>query len=349
MSEKAWDEPGVEQVLDGVFRIPLPLPNDGLRAVNVYAIADGDGLVLIDAGWALDREPASNSNAAWPRSSYKLADIREFLVTHAHRDHYTQAITIRRLFGTQVQIGAGERAIARELASARPTAVRHELSRAARPSRRRRAGRPDPADWPRREHGEHDGLGAARRLAHPGPAGAGIAHARGDRDPGPHPGHVVFHDLAAAALFAGDHVLPRITPSIGLEPGGSDAAAGGLPRLAAPGAARCPDARLLPAHGPVTDSVHARVEELLAHHEQRLTASRGRGRRRARHGLRGRQDPALDPPRTRLDDLDLFNQIAGDRRDPGAPGRLRRPRLADAARPTPTASCTTSAPEPTAG
>ena len=31
--------------------------------------------------------------------------------------------------------------------------------------------------------------------------------------------------------------------------------------------------RLLPAHGPVTDTTHARVHALLAHHEDRLNAS----------------------------------------------------------------------------
>ena len=31
-----------------------------------------------------------------------------------------------------------------------------------------------------------------------------------------------------------------------------------------------PDARLLPAHGPVRDSTHTRVNELLEHHEVRL-------------------------------------------------------------------------------
>jgi glyoxylase-like metal-dependent hydrolase (beta-lactamase superfamily II) len=31
-----------------------------------------------------------------------------------------------------------------------------------------------------------------------------------------------------------------------------------------------PDARLLPAHGPVTASTHDRVKELLAHHDTRL-------------------------------------------------------------------------------
>src|SRR5260370_8818488 len=36
--------------------------------------------------------------------------------------------------------------------------------------------------------------------------------------PGHTRGHVVFHDEAAAVLFAGDHVLPHITPSIGFQP-----------------------------------------------------------------------------------------------------------------------------------
>jgi hypothetical protein len=35
-----------------------------------------------------------------------------------------------------------------------------------------------------------------------------------------------------------------------------------------------PDLRLLPAHGPVADSSHARVDELLAHHEHRLELCR---------------------------------------------------------------------------
>ena len=33
-----WTLPGAYEVADGVHRIPLPLPMDGLRAVNVYAL-----------------------------------------------------------------------------------------------------------------------------------------------------------------------------------------------------------------------------------------------------------------------------------------------------------------------
>ena len=48
-----WTEPGVFPVAPGVHRVPLPLPTDRLRAVNVYVLEAGDGLVLIDSGWAL--------------------------------------------------------------------------------------------------------------------------------------------------------------------------------------------------------------------------------------------------------------------------------------------------------
>src|SRR5207253_331083 len=39
-----WINAGAFPVAPGVHRIPLPLPTDGLRAVNVYAIEGEDGL-----------------------------------------------------------------------------------------------------------------------------------------------------------------------------------------------------------------------------------------------------------------------------------------------------------------
>jgi glyoxylase-like metal-dependent hydrolase (beta-lactamase superfamily II) len=79
----------------------------------------------------------------------------------------------------------------------------------------------------------------------------------------------VFADDDAELLFAGDHVLPHITPSIGFEPATRP---GALIRfLTSLAAVRAqPDRRLLPAHGPLAPSVHARVDELLEHHDGRL-------------------------------------------------------------------------------
>ena len=90
-----------------IYRIPLPLPNEGLRAVNAYALVDERGVDLIDSGWALpqSRESLASGLRMLDRS---LGDIRQFLVTHVHPDHYTQAVAIRRDFGTKVSLGVGE-------------------------------------------------------------------------------------------------------------------------------------------------------------------------------------------------------------------------------------------------
>jgi glyoxylase-like metal-dependent hydrolase (beta-lactamase superfamily II) len=101
----------------------------------------------------------------------------------------------------------------------------------------------------------------------------------GDRElhvvptPGHTKGHVVFLDEQRGLMFSGDHVLPHITPSIGFElaePGGRPLA-DYLDSLRL--MTRYADARLLPAHGPVSDSAHTRVAELLAHHDDRLAKS----------------------------------------------------------------------------
>ena len=87
----AWTEPAVEDLGGGIYRIPLPLPLDGLKAVNVYAITDPGGVDLIDAGMAIvaARERLTE---ALRQLGYGLGDVRNFLVTHIHIDHYSLAV-----------------------------------------------------------------------------------------------------------------------------------------------------------------------------------------------------------------------------------------------------------------
>ncbi|MBV9921157.1 MAG: MBL fold metallo-hydrolase, partial [Pseudonocardia sp.] len=90
--------------------------------------------------------------------------------------------------------------------------------------------------------------------------------------PGHTRGHMVFADEAADIMFCGDHVLPRITPSIGLEPDPKvSPLADFLSSLEL--IRQRPDARMLAAHGPVGMRVHQRVDELIAHHAKRLDAT----------------------------------------------------------------------------
>lgn len=107
-SSLPWVDPGAFEVAPGVHRVPLPLPDDGLRAVNVYVLTTPDGLVCVDAGWS---RPESKELfvSALKSLGFALQDVRRFLVTHVHRDHYTQAVDIRRDVGSRVGLGAGER------------------------------------------------------------------------------------------------------------------------------------------------------------------------------------------------------------------------------------------------
>jgi len=256
----------VETVHPGVHRIPLPLPDDGLRAVNVYLIEVDDRLIMIDGGWSLPQSRRA-LESAMSLLGHDLGDITQILVTHIHRDHYTQAVALRRLLGARVLLGAGERQgleMLQRIRSAAPVTSLDILRRSgAHDLADRILKRFDGAEFDARDWEPPD------EWLRPGLLDFGQLTLRVIATPGHTRGHVVYLDETNGLLFTGDHVLPHITPSIGFE-------------LTQPGLpladylqsldlmTRFADTRLLPAHGPVTESTHARVGELLTHHDSRL-------------------------------------------------------------------------------
>jgi glyoxylase-like metal-dependent hydrolase (beta-lactamase superfamily II) len=302
-----WTSPGPFEVAPGVFRLPLPLPNDGLRAVNAYVIVHGATVEVIDPGWDLP-ESRERLAAGLETLDFSLGDIGQFLVTHVHRDHYTQAVALRRDFGTTVSLGSGERYSLEALQDPdrKPLGSHLEALRASGASALADALSEGSTRLPAIEIRNWM---LPDRWLEPGQ----ITLSSGRtleviETPGHTRGHVVFHDPAARLLFAGDHVLPTITPSIGFEqaPLRNPLAAflGSLARVR-----ELPDATLLPAHGPVTASVHARVDELVEHHGRRLDhteAAVGAGADTA-HAVA--EQLRWTRRERRLSELDLYNQM----------------------------------------
>ena len=267
----AWAEPGVQDLGSGLYRIPLPLPGDALTAVNVYAMVSDNGVDLIDAGMALV-QARERLTEALGQLGCGLPDIRNFFITHIHQDHYTLAVELRTTLRGQISLGDAERAnmdAIRDVAAGRAeigfidmlgrmgAAVLAEQVRGTMTSR---LADPQPKlQWSDPDRWLPDGA----VLELPGRT------LRAIHTPGHTTGHVVFHDEAAGLLFAGDHVLPHITPSIGFQPVITRTALiqylSSLRLMLT-----LPDTRLLPAHGPVRPSTHARVHQLLEHHEIRL-------------------------------------------------------------------------------
>lgn len=267
---KHWTKAGPEEVAPGVHRIPLPLPMDGLKAVNVYAVIGEDRHTLIDGGWEIEVAQEALTDALG-ELGLAPGDFEQCLVTHHHRDHLTMAMGLRRRAGLLVGLGEGE---AQQLAAIRSASDGLEGSRdlllasgAASVLEELERLPHEPVDkslWqdPDRWLVDDDAVAAAGRSL------------RVKATPGHTSGHVVFFDDDADLVFAGDHVLPHITPSIGFQAAPAQTPlADYLDSLAAMLAEE--DRVLLPAHGPAGGSLHRRVEELLAHHEHRLTQTEG--------------------------------------------------------------------------
>jgi glyoxylase-like metal-dependent hydrolase (beta-lactamase superfamily II) len=262
-----WTEPGAFPVADGIHRIPLPMPNDGLKAVNVYAIENGDGVALLDTGWD---HPAAVAalEAGLAQIGASIADLNQIIVTHFHADHYALAGPLRERSGAPVLFPE------EGLPGVR-VALEPETERRAHAARQREmalhgaGGLEDPLP---KAHDEfsHFRFAIPDRMLRDGDV---IELA--DRPlqvisvPGHTQGHVTFFDEAARIFFAADHVLPHITPSIGFEPFPKPLVLQSF--LASLQKVRPIPAQLvLPAHGPVFTDLPGRVDELLAHHDRRL-------------------------------------------------------------------------------
>lgn len=305
----AWERRGTFPVADGVHRIPLPLPGDGLKAVNVYAIEQPDGVVLIDSGWALGRA-RDHLEEGLAALDQDLGSIRRILVTHVHRDHYELGLHLRRLFGSRLALGIGEQPSLQDLVERRdhehsPLMQRLQSAGAARLVQvlralrdQRESGEMPSIDWGMPDEWVRD----ADTVGLDGRSLQVVA------TPGHTQGHVVFVDHDAGVLFSGDHVLPHITPSIGFEQVPVDSAlADYMASLALVRA--MPDLRMLPAHGPPRPTTHDRIDALLAHHEDRLEASADAAARGASTAYEVARALPWTRRGTSFDDLDPFNQM----------------------------------------
>jgi glyoxylase-like metal-dependent hydrolase (beta-lactamase superfamily II) len=270
---EAWQQktlPPVEQLREDLWSIPVPIPHNPLRYVSVYAFAVPGGISLIDTGW--------ESDAGWAALTGGLAsigasvsDVRGVLVTHLHFDHLGLAARVREASGAWIAMHPadvrlvegwttrdGAAAVAAEveflvgLGADRADAVAdvgspeamERFTRMAVPDRLLADG--DLADLP----------GWSLRAVH---------------TPGHTPGHLCFSEERTGLFFSGDHVLPRISPNISTAAEGEgerDPLRSFLSSLAAVRDHRATE--VLPAHEWRFTGLAERVDQLTAHHEQRL-------------------------------------------------------------------------------
>jgi glyoxylase-like metal-dependent hydrolase (beta-lactamase superfamily II) len=262
------DLPPVEAVRPGLWSLPVPIPNNPLRYVLVYAFETSAGFYLVDAGWNADASYRALCDGLVVAGG-GISDVKGVLVTHMHPDHFGLAPRVREASGAWVALHPADAA----LLDARYAHPDRWLDATA--GLLRRAGAP-----PSVVDELRDALAAVR------PAGQAAGPDRDLEDgqraevpgwdvraiwtPGHSPGHVSFYEQSHDLLFSGDHVLPVITPNIGVHAyGGDDPLADYLGSLAR--VREYETAYVLPAHEHRFSGLAERVDALVSHHEQRFT------------------------------------------------------------------------------
>ncbi|MGW7266498.1 MBL fold metallo-hydrolase [Streptomyces sp. NPDC054842] len=265
----------------GVRSIRVPIPDNPLGHTLVYVVDTDRGPVLVDTGWD---DPASLDVLATGLAACgtSVAEIHGVVVTHHHPDHHGLSGAVREASGAWIAMHAADASVVRRMREYRPelwfTYMADKLAAAGAPEEHvapLRTARPrtlpgfSPA-LPDREIVPGDLLDLpGRRL-------------RAIWTPGHTPGHVCLHleeDHPArlpgrGRLFSGDHLLPGITPHIGLYEDPDDATVTDplgdyLDSLERVG--RLGPAEVLPAHQHAFTDASTRVRALLDHHEERLT------------------------------------------------------------------------------
>jgi len=255
---------GMSEVATGVFELRLPIPfEDGL--VNVFLFADGGVVDLLDCGMNSD-ESVSAIRAAVAHVGAKK--IRRLVVTHIHPDHYGAAGTIAGDGGADLYLHRLEvplvnpRYVELEhlvkevqnylLVNGVPDDEAEVLSN----SQRALSQVVKPAD-------------AAVQLDGAELLDMGRKQLRVEWTPGHSPGHICLYEASEGLLFAGDHMLPELSPNIGLHPQSTPDPLheylDGLKRMAA-----YEPLLILPAHGRPFQDAAGRVATLAAHHARRL-------------------------------------------------------------------------------
>ncbi|WP_405808535.1 MBL fold metallo-hydrolase [Streptomyces sp. NBC_00210] len=276
------------QVIDhrgGVWSIEVPIPDNPLGHTLVHLLDTDRGPVLIDTGWD-DPSSWDTLTAGLDSLGVRVAEIHGVVITHHHPDHHGLSGQVRDASGAWIAMHAADSAVVRRTREAEPGRWLDYLT-----DKLTRAGAPDEHTAPLREA---RASGRMRTLP-------GLRAALPDREivpgelldlagrrlraiwtPGHTPGHVCLHLEEAhpakrpgnGRLFSGDHLLPEITPHIGLYEDPDDATVTDplgdyLDSLERVG--RLAPAEVLPAHQYAFPDAASRVRELLAHHEERLS------------------------------------------------------------------------------
>jgi len=254
----------IREILPGIFIIHLPLPMRP-TIVNVTVLHSCGEWALIDTG-----VNTANSTAALLAALKQIGcapqQIRKVICTHHHPDHFGGSQTYKELTGADVYLNEREYEASTHYAPHRRSeeAITFFLQHGI--PLQRFAKVPSPGEfWAQLyapaipDHFIDDG--DVLRV--------GDFEIEVISTPGHTPGHCVLYLRQPQVMIVGDHLLPKITPHVGVFPSGPANPLGDFiasQRKIQPFEV----AMVLPAHGGVFQDHRHRANQIIQHHQYRM-------------------------------------------------------------------------------
>lgn len=262
----------VREIAEGVFWLRFALPMTGLDHINLWALKDGDGWVVVDTGIG-----NRDSKDIWKKHFKELMGgrpVNRVICTHLHPDHTGLAGWICREFGAPLLMTRGEYFLCRLMAA--------DTGRAAPPESLKfykKAGFTGPQiELYKQRFG---GFGKAitelpqsyDRLVDGELGMIGGREWRVIIGSGHSPEHACLYCPELNLCLTGDQLLPNISSNVSVWPTEPESnpledwiASCHKLRAALP-----EDVLIGPAHGIPFRGAHKRLDKLIEHHEKALT------------------------------------------------------------------------------
>ena len=254
------------KVIPGIYQLQIPIPETSLEYINVYLVQGDNGYLLVDTGWNTS-EAFDSLKKQLSEIGVDFKDISQIAVTHIHPDHYGLVGKLKQLSQAKFALHYLEK----DLIESRYINMEGLLQQTAQ--------------WLHINGVPPDELtnlqtasvGMASFVVPTPPditlhggeiISTGVFSFQVLWTPGHAPGHICLYEPTRKILFAGDHILPTITPNIGLHPQSSPNPLGDY--LNSLNQIKQLDVNLiLPGHENPFSSLERRIEEIVQHHERR--------------------------------------------------------------------------------
>jgi len=204
------------EVTPGIYRMPLPLPVSNLSHINTYLVKGNNGYLLVDTGWNTEEAFASLKKQLG-EIGINGREISRIVVTHTHPDHYGMAGKLKELYGATLYFHHLEK----DVIESRYIAMDELLQ--------------EISQWLKGNGVPPDRLAELQQASLPmlkfvtptmpdTTLYGGETITCGDFNfnilptPGHAPGHICLYEPAKKILLSGDHILPTITPHVGMHP-----------------------------------------------------------------------------------------------------------------------------------